>query len=51
LFLSANPTKLILRIYGGPSPGNALVFVDTDASWRAMPSVKTIPTHFTLQPK
>jgi hypothetical protein len=48
-FLSANPTKLILRIYGGPSPGNALVFVDTDAGWNAMPSVKTVPSDFTLK--
>jgi hypothetical protein len=48
-FFSANPTKMILRIYGGPSPGNALVFINTDAGWRAMPTVSTVPSDATLR--
>jgi hypothetical protein len=47
-FFGANPTKTIVRIYGGPSPGNALVFIDTDADWRALPSVRTVASDVTL---
>jgi hypothetical protein len=47
-FLQANPTKMLLRIYGGASPGSALVFIDTDAGWNPLPSVQTVPTDFTL---
>ena len=46
--LSANPTKMIVRIYGGASPGNALVFVDLDAGWKVFPSVKAVPSIYTL---
>jgi hypothetical protein len=45
---SADPTKLIARIYGGPSPGNALVFINTDAGWNAMPSVETVASDVSL---
>jgi hypothetical protein len=48
-FFSANPTKMLLRLYGGPSPGNALLFVDTDAGWHAMPSVSTVPSEYTMR--
>ncbi len=47
-FFSADPTKLIARIYGGPSPGNALVFLNTDAGWNAMPSVETVASDVSL---
>jgi hypothetical protein len=47
-FYSADPTKLIARIYGGPSPGNALVFINTDAGWNAMPSVETVASDVSL---
>jgi hypothetical protein len=49
-FIQANPTKMLLRIYGGASPGNAVVFIDTDAGWTPMPSVETVPIGFTLKP-
>jgi hypothetical protein len=48
-FFSANPTKMLLRLFGGPSAGGALAFIDTDASWNALPSVKTVPSEFSLQ--
>jgi hypothetical protein len=48
-FLGANPAKMIVRIYGGPSPGNALVFIDTDVGWRAVPSVSTVASDVTLR--
>jgi hypothetical protein len=48
-FIPANPAKLLLRIYGGAAPGSALVFVDTDAGWNALPSVQTVPTDFALK--
>lgn len=47
-FVPANPTKMIVRIYGGTAPGNALIYLDTDAGWNVFPSVKTIPTNHTL---
>jgi hypothetical protein len=47
-FIPADPTKMLLRVYGGASPGSALVFIDTDAGWNAMPSVETVPTDFVL---
>lgn len=47
-FFSADPTKMLVRIYGGPAPGNALVFINTDAGWHAMPTVSTIPSDATL---
>lgn len=47
-FFSANPTKLILRLYGGPTPGNICVYVNTDASWKPIPNVETIPSDVTL---
>jgi hypothetical protein len=47
-FFSADPTKLIARIYGGLSPGNALVFINTDAGWNAMPSVRTVASDVSL---
>lgn len=47
-FIPANPTKMLLHIYGGAAPGAALAFIDTDAGWNAMPSVLTVPTDFTL---
>jgi hypothetical protein len=46
---SANPTKMILRLFGGPNPGNVLVIVDADAGWRAMPSVATIASDAKLR--
>jgi hypothetical protein len=48
-FFPANPTKMLLRLYGGPSPGNALLFVDTDAGWHATPSVSTVPSEYTMR--
>ena len=48
-FVPANPTKMIVRIYGGTAPGNALVFLDTDAGWNVLPSVKTVPSDHTLK--
>jgi hypothetical protein len=48
-FLPANPTKMVLHIYGGSSPGAALVFIDTDAAWNPFPSVKTVHADFTLR--
>lgn len=47
-FFSANPTKMLLRIFGGPSPGAAVAFIDTDAGWHALPSVRTVPSDFSL---
>jgi hypothetical protein len=47
-FFSADPTKIILRVYGGPAPGNALVFINTDAGWKALPTVSTVPSDVTL---
>ena len=47
-FFSADPTKMILRVYGGPAPGNALVFINTDAGWKALPTVGTVPSDVTL---
>jgi hypothetical protein len=48
-FIPANPTKMLMRIYGGAAPGSALAFIDTDAGWNALPSVQTVPTDFTLK--
>jgi hypothetical protein len=48
-FLPANPTKMVLHIYGGLSPGAALVFIDTDAAWNPFPLVETVHTDFTLR--
>ena len=48
-FFSADPTKMIVRIYGGPAPGNALIFINTDAGWRAMPTISTVPSDATLR--
>jgi hypothetical protein len=48
-FFSADATKMIVRIYGGPAPGNALVFINTDAGWKAMPTVSTVPSDATLR--
>jgi hypothetical protein len=47
-FRAPDPTKMIVRIYGGPAPGNALVYLDVDAGWNPFPSVKTVPSDFTL---
>lgn len=47
-FFSADPTKMIVRIYGGPAPGNALVFINTDAGWKALPMVSTVSSDVTL---
>jgi hypothetical protein len=47
-FIPADPTKMLLRIYGGAGPGGALVYIDSDAGWNAFPSVETKPTDFTL---
>jgi hypothetical protein len=47
-FVPANPIKMILRIYGGVAPGNALVFLNTDAGWNVFPSVKTVPSDHCL---
>jgi hypothetical protein len=47
-FFSANPTKMLLRLHGGPSPGCAVAFVDTDAGWNAIPSVRTVPSGSSL---
>ena len=47
-FIPADPTKILLRIYGGAAPGAAVAFIDTDAGWNAMPSVRTVPTDFIL---
>jgi nucleoside phosphorylase len=48
-FVPANPTKIIVRIYGGTAPGNALIYLDTDAGWNVFPSVKTIPSDHMLK--
>jgi nucleoside phosphorylase len=48
-FVPANPAKMIVRLYGGAAPGNALVFLNTDAGWNVFPSVKTIPSDRTLR--
>lgn len=48
---SANPTKMLLRLYGGPSLGAAEVYINTDAGWKALPSVRTVPSDFSLRPK
>jgi hypothetical protein len=48
-FVPANPTKMILRIYGGSAPGNAVVFIDVDAGWKPFPSIKTVSSDFSLQ--
>jgi hypothetical protein len=50
-FFSANPTKILIRIVGGTSPGHALVYIDTDAGWRPHPSVRTVPSDFSLSSK
>jgi hypothetical protein len=47
-FIPADPTKMLLRIYGGAAPGAAVAFIDTDAGWNAMPSIQTVPTDFVL---
>jgi hypothetical protein len=47
-FFSADPTKIIVRIYGGPAPGSALVFINTDAGRKALPTVSTVPSGVTL---
>jgi hypothetical protein len=47
-FIPANPTKMLLRVYGGAAPGAAVVFINTDAGWNAMPSIETVSTDFTL---
>ena len=46
--IPADPTKMLVRIYGGAAAGAAEVFIDTDAGWNAMPSVRTVPTDFVL---
>jgi len=47
-FRPSNPTKMIVRIYGGPAPGNALVYIDVDAGWNPFPSVRVVPSDYTL---
>jgi hypothetical protein len=47
-FIPADPTKMLLHIYGGAAPGAAVAFIDTDAGWNAMPSIQTVPTDFIL---
>jgi hypothetical protein len=46
---SADPTKMLVRIFGGPAPGSALVFINTDAGWRAIPTISTVPSDATLR--
>jgi hypothetical protein len=48
-FRSADATKMVLRIYGGPAPGNALVYLNIDAGWNPSPSVKTVASDYTLK--
>ncbi len=48
-FFRAHPTKTLLRIYGGPSPGSVLPYIDVDTRWRALTSVETVPSEFSLQ--
>jgi hypothetical protein len=48
-FLPANPTKIIVRVYGGKAPGTALIFIDLDAGWNVFPSVKTVASDHTLE--
>jgi hypothetical protein len=48
-FVPARPRKIILRIYGGCAPGNALVYLDIDPGWNVLPSVKTVPSGYTLE--
>jgi predicted PurR-regulated permease PerM len=38
----------LIGVYGGASPGSALVFVDTDAGWNPLPSVQTVQMNFVL---
>jgi hypothetical protein len=47
-FIPADPTKMLLRIFGGGAPGAAEVFINTDAGWNAMPSVRTVSSDFTF---
>jgi len=47
-YIPADPTKMVLHIFGGAAPGAAEVFIDTDAGWNAMPSVRTVTTDFAL---
>ena len=47
-YIPADPTKMVLHIFGGAAPGAAEVFINTDAGWNAMPSVRTVTTDFTL---
>ena len=47
-FIPANPAKMLLRLYGGAAQGAAEVFIDTDAGWNAVPSVRIVPTDFVL---
>ncbi|WP_354082167.1 hypothetical protein [Bradyrhizobium sp. S3.3.6] len=46
--IPADPTKMLLRVYGGSAPGAAEVFINTDVGWNAMPSVRTVTTDFRL---
>jgi hypothetical protein len=47
-FIPTDPTKMLLRIFGGDAPGAAEVFINTDAGWNAMPSVRTVSNDFTF---
>ena len=48
LFHPSRSDQNAVRIYGGAAPGAAEVFINTDAGWNAMPSVRTVPTDFVL---
>jgi hypothetical protein len=48
-FLPAGPIKLVLRVYGGAEPITALVFIDTDAGWKAFPRLDIVPASFKLR--
>jgi hypothetical protein len=47
-YIPVDPTKMLLRIFGGGAPGTAEVFINTDAGWNAMPTVRTVTSDFTL---
>lgn len=49
-FFSVNPIKMVLHLFGGPSAGAAEAFIDTDAGWQALPSVRMVPLDFSLRP-
>jgi hypothetical protein len=48
--IPANPTKVVLGIYGGKFDGKLLVFIDTDAGWQPTPSMSTVANEYRIWP-